>query len=104
MASTLDKCITSLGLQSIMKCRKKNVKVGIIMNHIAFQELLMHNININKVQQELRNCDTRDPENVEKTRDQSVLSDMSDSDSYSDNNDLPCTTEKQSDENSESEK
>ena len=73
--------------------------MGIIKNHIAFDELLMHNINPNKVHQESRNCDTRDPENVEKTRDQSLLSDMSDSDSYSHNDELLCTTEKQSDGN-----
>ena len=44
---------------------------------------------------------TCDLENVAKTRDQSVLSDLSDSDLYSDNDEVLCTTEKQSDGNGE---
>ena len=71
---------------------RKNVKVGIVKNHIA---------NPNKVHQESKNCNTRDHENVAKTRDQSVLSDLSDSDSYSDNDEVLCTTEKQSHGNGE---
>ena len=53
---------------------EKNVKVGIVRNHIASQGLLRQNINPNIVHQESRNCSTRDPENVAKTRAQSVLS------------------------------
>ena len=80
---------------------EKNVKVGIVKNHIASQGLLRHSINPNIVHQELRNCNTRDPENVAKTRDRSVLSDLSVSDFYSDNDEVLCTTEKQSDGNGE---
>ena len=80
---------------------EKNVKVGIVKNHITSYGLLRHNINPNNVHQESRNCDTGDPENVAKTRDQSVLSDLSDSDFYSDNDEVLCTTEKQSHENGE---
>ena len=71
-ASTLNEYITHHGLQSIMKYRK-NVKVGIIENHIASQELLRHSIKPNKVHEEPRNCNTRDPEMFQKTRNQSVL-------------------------------
>ena len=56
---------------------RKNVKVGIVKNHIATKGLLRHNINPNKAHQESRNCNTSDPENVAKTRYQSVLSDWS---------------------------
>ena len=80
---------------------RKNVKVGTVKKHIASQGLLRHNINPNKVHRESRNCNTSDPENVAKTRDQSVLSDLSDSDFYSDNDEVLCTTEKQSDGNGE---
>ena len=73
----------------------------IVKNHIASQGLLRHNIDPNKVHRESRNCDTNDPENVAKTRYQSVLSDLSDFDFYSDNDKVPCTTEKQSDGNGE---
>ena len=59
---------------------RENVKVGIVKDHIASQGLLRHNINPNKVHQESRNCNTRYPENVAKTRDQFVLLDLSDSD------------------------
>ena len=69
--------------------------MGIVKNHIASQGLLRHNINPNKVHQESRSCNRRDPENVAKARDQSVLSDLSDSDFYSDNDEVLCTTEKQ---------
>ena len=76
--------------------------MGIVKNHVASQGFLRHNINPNKAHQESRNCNTNDPENVAKTRDQSVLSDFSDSDFYSDNDDVLCTTtEKQSDGNGE---
>ena len=78
-----------------------NVKVGIAKNHITYQGLLRNNINPNKIHQESRCCNTRDSENVAKTRDQSVLSDLSDSDFYSDNDEVLCTTEKQSDGNGE---
>ena len=64
---------------------RKNLYVGIVKNHVASQELIRHNINPNKVHQDPRNCNTRDPENVAKTRDQSVSSDLSES---------VCTTEK----------
>ena len=77
------------------------MKVGIVKNHIASQGLLRHNINPNKVHQEPRGCNTRDPENVAKARDQFVLSDLSDFDVYSDNDEVLCTTEKQSDGNGE---
>ena len=62
---------------------------------------LSHNINLNKVHRESRNCNTSDPENVAKTRDQSVLSDLSDSDFYNDNDEVLCTAEKQSEVNGE---
>ena len=71
---------------------RNNVKQGIFKKHIVSQGLLRYNINSNKVYQESRNCNTRDPENVAKTRDQSVLSDLSDSDFYSDNDEVLCTT------------
>ena len=80
---------------------RKNVKVGIVKNHITSHGFLRHNINPNNVHQESRKCNTSDPENVEKTRDQSVLSDLSDSDFCSDNDEVLCTTEKQSDGNGE---
>ena len=64
---------------------RKNVKVGIVKSHIASQGLLSHNINPSKIHQESKNCNTNDPENVAKIRDQSVLSDLCDSDFYSDN-------------------
>ena len=78
--------------------------MGIVENHIASQGLLRQNIIPDKVHQEsiARNCNTSDPEHVAKTRDQSVLSDLSDSDpGYSDNDEVLCTTEKQSDGNGE---
>ena len=65
-------------------------------NHITSHGLLRHNINRNNVHQESRNCNTSYPENV-----QSMLSDLSDSDLYSDNDEVLCTTEKQSDGNGE---
>ena len=66
------------------------------------QKGLRHNINPNEVHQESISCiNTRDPENVAKTRDQSVLSDLSDSSFYSDNDEVLCTAEKQSDGNGE---
>ena len=80
---------------------EKDVKVGIVKNHITSHGLLRHNINPNNVHQESINCNTSHPENVAKTRDQSVLSDLSDSDFYSDNDEVLCTTEKQSDGNGE---
>ena len=81
-----------------MKYICKKIKVRIVLkNHIASQGLLRHDINPNKVHQESRNCNTGDPENVAKTRDQSVLSDLNDSDFYSDDDEVLCTTEKQSD-------
>ena len=70
-----------------------------VKNHITSHGLLRHNINPNNVHLESRNCNTSDPENVAKTRDQSVLSDLSDSDFYSDNDEVLCTTEKQKDGN-----
>ena len=73
---------------------RRNVKVGIVKNHIASHGLLRHYINPNKAHQESRNCNTSDPENVAKTSDQFVLSDLSDSDFYSDNDEVLCTTEK----------
>ena len=66
------------------------MKVGIVKNHIASQGHSRHNINPNKVHQESRNCNTSDPENVAKTRDQSVLSDLCDSGFYSDNDEVLC--------------
>ena len=75
--------------------------MGIVKNHIVSQGLLRHHIDPNKVHRESRNCNTSDPENVAKTRDQSVLSDLSDSDFHSDNAEVLCTTEKQSDGNGE---
>ena len=89
-ASILNEYTTYHGLQSIIKYRK-NIKVTIVKNHIACKELLRHNVNPNKVHQEARNCNTSDPENVAKTRDQSVLSDLSDSDFYSGNDEVLCT-------------
>ena len=77
------------------------MKVGIIKGHIVSQELLRHNINHKKVNQESMSCDTRYPENVEKTRDQSVLPQLC-YDSDSDNDEVLCTTEKQSHGNGES--
>ena len=71
------------------------------MRTVKNQGLLRYNINPNKVHQESRNCNTSDPENVAKTRDQSVLSDLNDSDFYSDNDEVLYTTEKQSDGNGE---
>ena len=70
-------------------------------NHITSHGLLRHNINPNNVHQESSNCNTSDPENVAKTRDQSMLSDLSDSHLYIDNDKVLCTTEKQSDGNGE---
>ena len=66
----------------------------IVKNHITSKGLLRHNINPNKVHQESRNCNTSDPDNVAKTRDQSVSSHLSDSDFYSGNDEVLRTTEK----------
>ena len=73
---------------------RRNVKVGIVKSLIASHGLLRHYINLNKAHQESRNCNTGDPGNVAKTSDQSVLSDLGDSDFYSDNDEVLCTTEK----------
>ena len=62
----------------------------IVKNHITSLGLLRHDINPNKVHQESRNCNTSDPENVPETRDQ-----------YSDDDQVLCTTDKQSDGNGE---
>ena len=75
--------------------------MGIVKSHIASQGLLSHIINPNKVHQESRNCNTSNPENVAKTRDQSILSDLGDSDFYCDNDEVLCTAEKQSEVNGE---
>ena len=61
------------------------------MNHIASKKQDNDKVNPNKVHQESRNCNTSDLENVAKTRDQSVLSDLSDSDFYSGNDEVLCT-------------